>query len=52
MKWYSVKKFRPPVDCLCMIRNADGYFWIATWENEKGIITENYSKGWIKNDSD
>lgn len=48
MKWYSVKKYRPPAQGFCLIRTQNGVFFTAEWRGGSSDcegITQ-YNSGW------
>lgn len=49
MKWYSVKKYRPPYSGYCLIRTSHGDFHCAEWKIGHKDIDDNsqYSEGWL-----
>lgn len=47
MKWYSIKKYRPPQDGYCLIRTEHGSFYSAEWRGGSDDTDSDYSCGWM-----
>lgn len=47
MKWYCVKKYRPPADGYCLVRTEHGSFYSAEWRGGSDDMHANNSCGWM-----
>ncbi len=47
MKWYSIKKYRPPADGYCFIRTEHGSFYSGEWRGGCEDKHSDRSHGWM-----
>lgn len=47
MKWYSIKKYRPPARGYCLVRTEHGSFYSAEWRDGSEDLHADNSCGWM-----